>query len=300
MYAIVGATGNTGKIIAQALLDHGQKVRVIGRDANRLNDFARKGAEPFTADATDPDALTKAFAGAKAVYVMIPPNPSALDVAAYQEQVSSATAAAIEKAGVEYAVLLSSVGADKESGTGPVVGLHNFEKKLNAINRLNVLCLRAGYFMENLLPQVQVIKAFGMMGGPLHPNRGVPMIATQDIGASAAEALLKLSFKGKQTRELLGQRDVTYNEAASLIGKAIGKPDLAYAELPASQLKPALVQSGMSDSMVDLLLEMSQAINSGHMVALESRSAGNTTPTSIEQFVDKVFAPMYSGKAAGA
>ncbi|MGH9357554.1 MAG: hypothetical protein ACRD1O_00055, partial [Terriglobia bacterium] len=77
-------------------------------------------------------------------------------------------------------------------------------------------------------------------------------------------------------------------------------PDLAYTELPAAQLKPILTQMGMSGSMADLLLEMAQAINSGHMAALEPRTAGNTTPTSIEQFVAQVFAPMFQGKAAGA
>ncbi|MGH9376078.1 MAG: NmrA family NAD(P)-binding protein, partial [Terriglobia bacterium] len=300
MYAIVGATGNTGKIIALTLLDRGQQVRVLGRDANRLASFTQKGAEPFIADATDANALTKAFTGAKAAFVMVPPNVTAPDVAAYSGQVSDAAAAALERAGVDYAVLLSSIGADKPSGTGPVAGLHKFEQKLSGITRLNALCIRAGYFMENLLPQVEAIKTFGMMAGPLNPGRAVPMIATRDIGAYAADALLKLNFKGKQMRELLGQRDVSYSEAVSIIGKAIGKPDLAYTELPAAQLKPVLTQMGMSGSMADLLLEMAQAINSGHMAALEPRTAGNTTPTSIEQFVAQVFAPMFQGKAAGA
>lgn len=300
MYAIIGATGNTGKVIAETLLGKGRKVRAIGRDANRLANLTQKGAEAFVADATDAAALTKAFTGAEAVYVMVPPNIGAADVSGYEGSVSDAAAAAIEKAGVSHAVLLSSVGADKSSGTGPIVGLHRFEKKLNAISRLNALCLRAGYFMENLLPQAQVIKMLGMMGGPVTPDLAVSMIATRDIGAAAAEALLSLNFKGKQTRELLGQRDVSYREAARIIGQAIGKADLAYAQLPDEQLKPALMQMGMSAGMTDLLLEMAGAMNSGHVVALEKRSAANTTPTSIEQFISGVFVPLYSGKAVGA
>lgn len=300
MYAIVGATGNTGKVIAETLLGRGKKVRAIGRDASRLASLTQKGAEAFVADVTDAAALTKAFTGAEAVYVMVPPNIGAADVSAYSEKVSDASTAAIEKAGVNHAVLLSSFGADKSSGTGPIVGLHRFEKKLNAINGLNVLCLRAGYFMENLLPQAQVIKMLGMMGGPVAPDCAVSMIATRDIGAAAAEALLSLNFKGKQTRELLGQRDVSYREAARLIGQAIGKPDLAYSQLPDAQLKPALMQMGMSASMTDLLLEMAGAINTGYVAPLEKRSASNSTPTSIEQFIADVFVPLYSGKAAGA
>jgi uncharacterized protein YbjT (DUF2867 family) len=300
MYAITGATGNTGKVIAEKLLARGEKVRTIGRDANRLAPLVQKGAEAFVADVTDSSAMAKAFEGAKAVYVLIPPNLTAPDVRTYQEQVSDSLAQATEKAGVEFALLLSSVGADKAERTGPVVGLHNFEQKLNGITRLKALYLRAGYFMENLLPQVNVIKSFGMMAGPVRADVKLPFIATRDIAAFAAEALRTLTFTGKQTRELLGQRDVSYNETAAVVGKAIGKHDLMYSQLPPSQLKPALTQMGMSTSMADLLLEMAEALNSGYMAALEPRSAQNTTPTSIEQFVTDEFAPRFTGKAVSA
>jgi uncharacterized protein YbjT (DUF2867 family) len=300
MIAIVGATGNTGSAVAEALLAKGEKVRVIGRDAGRLARFASKGAEALTANATDAGALAKAFEGAAAVYAMVPPNLSAPDVIAYREQVTGALTAAIKKSAVPHAVVLSSIGADKTEKTGVVLGLHNLEEKLNGISGLHAIYLRAGYFMENLLAQVGVIQNFGFLGGPLRPDLPLPMIATRDIGAAAAELLAKRDFKGKQARELLGQRDVTYKEVASVIGKGIGKPDLAYKQLPAQQLKPAFAQMGMSESMATLLLEMAESLNNGHMVALEKRSERNTTPTSIETFVASEFVPRFQGKSATA
>jgi uncharacterized protein YbjT (DUF2867 family) len=300
MVAVIGATGNTGKVVAETLLARGQKVRVIGRDAKRLGPLAQKGADAFVAEASEAAALTKAFTGARAVYVMIPPNLNSPDVRAYQERVSDAGAQAIEKAGVEYAVLVSSVGADKPDKTGPVVGLHQFEQKLNTIRRLNALYIRAGYFMENLLAQVTVIKNFGIVAGPLKADLALPMIATRDIGAFAAEALVKLDFQGKRAAELLGQRHLDYREATAVIGKAIGKPGLSYSQLPGWQLKPALAAMGMSSSMADALLEMSDSLNSGYMQALEPRSAANTTPTSFERFVADQFVPLFMGKAAVA
>ena len=72
-YVILGATGNTGSIIADSLLSKGKKVRVVGRDAGRLQLFVRKGAEAFTGDVSDAVALTKAFTGARAAYLMLPP-----------------------------------------------------------------------------------------------------------------------------------------------------------------------------------------------------------------------------------
>lgn len=300
VYVIIGATGNTGGLAAEKLLASGAKVRVVGRDAKRLERFTRKGAEAFVADVTDAGALEKAFSGATAVYAMIPPNISAADVPAYEERVSDAMAAAIKKGGVTHAVVLSSIGADKPDRTGPVVGLHNLEKKLEAIAGLDALFLRPGYFMENLLPQVNVIQSFGILGGPIRSDLPVPMIATRDIGAAAGQALAKLDFTGKQTRELQGARDVRFAETAKIIGGAIGKPDLVYKQLPAEQLKPALTQMGMSSSMVDELLELADALNSGHMKFLEPRSSSNSTPTAIETFVADTFVPAYSGKAARA
>jgi uncharacterized protein YbjT (DUF2867 family) len=300
MYVVTGATGNTGSVVAERLLAAGEKVRVVGRDAKRLERFTQKGAEPFVADAIDAGALAKAFSGAKAVYALIPPNITSSDVRAYQERVNDALVSAIEKNGVKYAVALSSFGADKPDKTGPVIGLHNLEKKLEGIPGLNALFLRAGYFMENILPQVDVIKSFGSMAGPVKEDLFLPFIATRDIGAVAAEALLKLNFQGKRPRELQGARDVSYTQVAKIVGAGIGKPDLAYKRLPAALLKPALTQMGLSSNMVDLLLEMADALNSGYMKMLEPRSPENTTPTPLEAFVTEVFVPAYRGKAARA
>src|SRR5215471_4502147 len=139
MYVITGATGNTGGVVAERLLAEGQEVRVVGCDPKRLDRFKQRGAESFIADAGDAGALTKAFAGGKAVYAMIPPNMGSPDVRAYEESVSDALRSAIDKNGIKYAVVLSSIGADKSHGTGPVLGLHNLEKKLEGIPGLNAL-----------------------------------------------------------------------------------------------------------------------------------------------------------------
>lgn len=300
MYVVTGATGNTGSIVANRLLDAGKKVRVISRHPEHLKELVARGAEPFVADLSDEAALTKALTGAEAAYVMIPPDISTPDPRGYQNQVGDAIAGALEAAGVKNAVSLSSVGADKESGTGPVAGLHEFENKLNKISGLNVLHLRAGYFMENTLGQVAAIKGFGKTAGPLSGDLKLPMIATRDIGEAAAEALLKLDFKGNQTRELLGQRDLSYNEATAIIGKSIEDSDLQYVHLPNEQIQPILVQMGMSSSMADLILEMSGALNSGYMKALEPRTAKNTTPTSFETFVEEQFVPLFEGQSEAA
>ena len=298
MYVVFGASGNTGHVVAKTLLSRGQKVRVVGRSAERLQSLAAEGAEIFVGYASDGSALTKAFKGAESAYVMLPPDPTSNDFRAFQDRVSDAIAAAIQNAGVKSVVSLSSIGADKPTGTGPVVGLYNLEQKLNSIDSANVLHLRAGYFMENTLPQVAVIRMLGSVAGPVRPDLKLPLIATHDIGAVAADALLGGELQGKRTQELQGQRDVDYNEVAAIIGKAIGKPALRYVQAPDGQLRAAMVQMGMSANLVGLILEMAGALNSGHMKALEPRSAANSTPTSFETFVEEEFVPAWREQAA--
>lgn len=300
MYVVTGATGNTGHVVASHLLDQKKKVRVIGRSKERLQPLADRGAESFVADLSDQAALTKAFSGADAVYAMIPPNMTSQDFRGDQRRIASAITGALEHSGVKHTVFLSSVGADKDAGAGPVTGLHEFEEMLNKIAGLNVLHLRPGYFMENILGQAAAIHAMGKTAGPLRGDLKLPLIATKDIGRVAAELLLSLDFKSKQTRELLGQRDLSMDDATAIISKAIDKPDLQYVHVPNEQMQPIFIQMGMSPNMASLILEMAEALNSGHMRALEPRSARNTTPTSFETFVQEEFLPAYREQSKAA
>src|SRR6202166_4240510 len=296
MYVILGASGNTGSIIADFLLSKGKKVRVVGRDAGRLQPFVRQGAEAFMGDVSDAVALTKAFRGARTAYLMLPPITSRED----QERESDAIAKAVKESGLPYAVHLSSYGAQVPEGTGPVAGLHSSEQKLNAIGGLNVLHLRAAYFMENNLAAISMIHGMGIFGNALLPDLKLPMAAIRDVGAYAAQRLWDLDFSGKQTRELLGSRDLSMTEATAVIARGIGKPDLRYEQFPYDQVQQVLIQMGVPPKGAALYIEMYRAINAGVLIPQEPRSPQNTTPTSFEQFVQDVFAPAYRGVTATA
>ena len=289
IYVILGASGNTGSIIADYLLSKGKTVRVVGRNAERLQRFLDKGAETFIADWSDAAALTKAFNGAHAAYLMLPPAKSREN----QEQESTAIAQAVKESGICYAVHLSSYGAQVPEGTGPVAGLHSSEQKLNAIGDLNVLHLRAAYFMENNLHAIGMIRGMGLIGNALLPDVKLPMIATPDVGDFAAQRLLRLDFSGKRVRELLGERDLSMAEATAVIGRGIGQLDLEYKQLPYEPVEQALTQLGITPKGAAMYIEMYKAINTGVLIPLEPRSPENTTPTSLETFVQDVFAPEY-------
>lgn len=300
MIVITGATGHTGRPAAEALLAKGEKVRVVGRDAKRLDPLVQKSAEAFVGNVEDVAFVTKAFEGATAVYLVLPEDISNQELRAHQELVSECYAAAIASSRVPYVVNLSSIGAQHAEKTGPIVGLHNQEQKLNRIAGLNVLHLRAAYFMENLLLSIPPLRSMGFLPGGLKGDMQMPWIATKDIGQYAASRLAACDFSGSSTEELHGQRDISMKQAAFVVGNAIGKPKLSYVEVPFMMLEPALVQMGLPPKTAALVIEMWKGGNAGLISPLEQRSAKNTTPTTLESFVTEVFAPAFLASAAKA
>jgi len=300
MIVITGATGHTGRVAAEALLSKGEKVRTVGRHANTLDPLARKGAEAFLGDVEDAASMTKAFEGATVVYLVLPAAPQREDFREYQERIGDAYAAAIARARVPYAVTLSSVGAQHHEKTGPIVGLHNLEQRLNRISGLSVLHLRPTQFMENLLMSIEPLRMMGALPGA--PPAGLPMpwIATRDIGAHAAERLRARDFSGNSTQELLGPRDYAMKEIAAILGGAIGNPHLKYMQVPLTMIESGLAQIGLSKAVAALLIEMMEAGHNGLLNPQEPRTAKNTTPTTLEWFAKEIFAPAYLGKTAGA
>ena len=300
MYTVLGATGHIGSVIAKKLLEKGEKVRVVGRNTARLQPLVQKGAEAFIGDMNDAASLTRAFQGSRAAFLLMPPGMTSQDYRSDQERESDSICGAVKNSGLQYAVNLSSIGAQAPTGTGPIGGLHRSEIKMNAIEKLNVLHLRPAYFFENLLAGISMVHMMGLFGGALKGDLPIPMIATKDIGAYAADRLLKLDFNGKQTRNLLGERDLSMNEVVAVMAKALNKADLRYAQFPYEQVQQVLVQMGTPQRTAAYFIEMFQGLNDGIVVASEPRTAENTTPTSIEFFVKDVFVPAYQGMAVGA
>jgi uncharacterized protein YbjT (DUF2867 family) len=296
MYAITGATGHIGSRVADLLLVRGEKVRLISRDAARLQRFVERGAEPAVGDLLDVKFLSEAFAGVKAVFAMIPPNYGARDFRSYQNVVGNNIATAIENAGVTHVVNLSSQGAELPRGTGPILGLHDQEERLGGVRDLNVVHLRCTYFMENLLATIPLIHEKGIAGSAVRGDLKFAMIATRDIADRVAGHLLSRDFSGKSYRDLLGQRDLTLQEAFTIIGRQIGISGLRYVQFGYDEAAKAMVDSGFSANVSGLFIEMSKALNAGLFAVNRPRTAENSTPTSIEQFAE-LFAAAY---AAGA
>jgi uncharacterized protein YbjT (DUF2867 family) len=294
MYVITAATGNIGKVITATLLAQGKKVRVVGRSEEKLKEFIAEGAEAAIGDVNNAAFVQKAFENATAVFCLIPPNTHSEDFRSEQKKVSKNYADAVKANNVKYAVLLSSIGAHLRNGAGIVDGLGDMEQYFLELGNVHVLNLRPTYFMENVFGQIGVIKNMGIAGSPVKGDVTFPMVAVKDIAAVAAKRMLELNFVGNSVEYILGPRDVSYNEVAAVIGKAIGKPDLKYVQFPYEEATKGMVDSGFcSYNVASLMSGLAEGLNNGLVVNDYKRTAENSTPTTLEEFA-QTFAYVYN------
>jgi uncharacterized protein YbjT (DUF2867 family) len=292
IYVVIGATGHTGKPIALGLLSNKHTVRIVSRHADSAADLIQKGAQHFAGDSSDAAFLTKVFAGAEALYTLIPFDANTTDLTQMQLRHIQAVSQALRASSIKHVVTLSSVGAHLSNGAGVVQGLQKMEESFNTIPGIDILHLRASYFLENTLSMVGMVKQMGFMGSPVRADLKVPMVATKDIAATALRHLLALDFVGKNHEYILGNREYTYADIAAIYGKAIGKPDMKYIQFPYEDAKKAMMQMGMGESVVDKLNEFVKSMNEGKVLTDAHRTPLNTTPTTAEEFAS-VFKSLY-------
>ncbi len=290
-FVIMGATGHIGQVLAEELLKKGHKIRALGRNAQKLGELKAKGAEIVSGDFTDRALLTQAFKDARAVFGLIPPDIYADDFEVYRDATGEAIAQAVVKAQVSHLLNLSSMGAHLPSGTGVIKEFHLQEERLNSIPKLNVLHFRPTFFMENLLMHLPTIKSKGAIYSSLKADAPIPMVATRDIALKIAELLSALKFTGSSVFEFIGPKAITMKEATRIVGKAIGKPDLKYAELSEEEAEKALISAGMTHQLAKLFVEMYRAANEGRIKPTQKLTDENKGKTSLEEF-SKVFSQL--------
>ncbi len=291
-YVVFGATGHVGGIVAGRLLDAGKRVKAVARTADRLKALTARGAEAATGSIDDPAFLRRTLEDAEAAFALLPPYMGQ-GIRAFQDRATAALGDALEAARVPHSVALSSIGADRPSGNGPIAGLHVLEQRLDQIPNHSPLHLRAGYFFENHLGWIGMVKGMGLVGSALDANLALAQIATRDLGEAAARRLLALDWKGRAIQELQGERDLTMAEAAGIIGRAIGKPELKYVQFPYPDALQGMVKMGLPREMAELYVDMAKGFNEGVARPTQPRSAATTTPTSFERWVAEVFVPAF-------
>jgi uncharacterized protein YbjT (DUF2867 family) len=279
MFAVAGVSGHTGKVVADALVTQNKSVRVIVRDAAKGEAWKKRGAEVAIADLDDANALTKALHGATGAYLLIPPMMSSTNVRSDNARKVAAFATAVDASGVKHVVFLSSIASQHDAGTGPILSTHDAELALSK-SRADVTFLRAPYFMENLAGSLYALDK-GELPTFLQLDKPFPMVATRDIGATAAQLLLE-GGHGKSVVELHGPREYSQKDVAAALSKITGQTVTAK-QGPEDAMVPALTAAGLNAHWAGLYKEMIHGMNTGH-VAFEGgavRTAKATTDLDV-------------------
>jgi uncharacterized protein YbjT (DUF2867 family) len=226
MYTVTGITGKVGAAVARALLSADQPVRAVVRDGGKGAPWADLGCEIAVADLVDAGALAKAFEGTEGVFAMLPPvfdpTPGFPEARAFIASMRTALA----EAKPNKVVALSTIGADAPN-PNLLNALGLMEDAMKTLS-MPVAFLRAAWFMENAAWDIASARQ-GNIQSYLQPlDRPIPMIATDDVGRTAA-ALLQENWEGRRVVELEGAQRVSPNTLADAFAKTLAKPVRAQA-----------------------------------------------------------------------
>ncbi|MEZ4297795.1 MAG: NAD(P)H-binding protein [Polyangiaceae bacterium] len=290
-------TGNIGRALVELLLARGAEVTLIARTPDKVRDLESRGARVVQGSIDDAAVVERALEGASALFWLTPPaaRPDWLE---WGVGAAKKAAEAARRRDVKRIVILSSLGAQAGRGTGPVSSLLEIEDAFRAVAP-DVIALRAGFFMENLLRSVDTIAATGTLFAPFPPDAKAPTVATKDIAAVAAEELVQRGG-GHRIRGVHGPADLSSAEQAAILSEVLHTP-IAYVQVPVEAVEKGMRDAGMPDFAVSMFGEMYRSILSGKMVSAEPRSPETTTPTTFAEFARDVVRPaILASRAAPA
>jgi uncharacterized protein YbjT (DUF2867 family) len=271
---VVGATSEVGAAASARLRQQGHVVRGVARSLGVA--------------LSDRDALNRAFAGADSAYLMIPFDVQARDLHRFERDIGNRLAEAISASGVQRVVLLSGLNAHLKMGTS--LGAAEMEDRLEALGLDELVHLRAGFFNENFVKGMGFVEqsASGVFATPFRGDLPMPLIAARDIGERVADLLTTEEWPRDRVIELHGGGHHTLIEATEILGRAIGRK-VAYQTVPLVDARAGMIESGMSASFADALIETATSFNNGERWALEAPGPRNTTPTTLERWSQTVF-----------
>jgi uncharacterized protein YbjT (DUF2867 family) len=290
MIVITTPTGQIGHQVLSNLLGSGEPIRVIARDPSGLPTQARERVEVVEGSHGDFDVVDRAFAGADAVFWLVPPDPRADSVQAAYLDFTRPACDAFKRHEVQQVVGVSALGRGTPwAANAGLVTASLAADDLIASTGVSYRALTMPSFMDNLLRQTEAIKHQGRFFSPISGDRKLPSCATRDIAAAAARLLLDASWSGHDHVAVLGPEDLSFNDMAQIMSEVLGKP-VRFQQIPGEALKARLTGSGMSEAMAQGMVDMALAKNQG-LDNAEPRTPQSTTPTTFRQWCAEVLKP---------
>jgi len=295
---VTGSLGHISKPLTEELLQKGHTVTVISSSPERKKHIESLGAKTALGTVKDLDFLTTTFTGADAVYCMIPPDnyfDQNLDIMEYAKKAGENYKQAIEKSGIKRMVFLSSIGAHTDKGNGLLAFYFVVENILNGLpNDVAITFMRPVGFYYNLYAFVNTIKTQGVIASNYGGDVKKPWVSPIDIAAAVAEELVISQPVSRKIRYVASD-EISCNDAASILGSAIGKPDLKWIIIPDEELLKGMIAAGMNPKIATGLVEMNAAGGSGKLFEDYDRNKPVLGKTKLTEFA-KEFAVVYKQK----
>ncbi len=292
MIVITTPTGNIGRQVLDNILASGEPVRVIVRDPARLSEQTRQRVEVVQGSHGDINVVNKAFAGADAVFWLVPPNYQAVSLEAAYLDFSRPACEAIKNQGIGRVVGISALGRGIAGNAG-LVSASLAMDDLIADTGVSYRALTMPSFMDNLLNQTESLKNQGMFFSMLAGDRKNPTCATRDIAAVAAKCLLDPNWSGRADVAVLGPEDLSFNDMAQIMSEVLGKP-IRFQQIPGEAFTSRLKELGMSEAMARGMFDMMAAKDAG-LDNAEPRTPQSTTPTRFRQWCTEILKPAVLG-----
>lgn len=294
--AVTTPTGNIGRVLTDKLLEAGAEVTLLVRDPAKVKGFTDRGARAFAGSQEDGEFVTQATRGADCLFWLTPPSFTAPKFREYQNRLARNGAAAVKANGIGRVVVLSSVAAHLDAGTGPILGLRDTERMM-AETGAHVTNLRPNSFMENFLMSLPTILQAGSVFLAVPGGHRARFIATRDIGAMAAARILDSGWTGGHDLELHGPENLSYDEVAAAIGEALGSP-VRHVPVTLDQTREALAGMGASPDAAATFVELYDGIARGRVAGTQPAGPANTGKTTFAAFAREVLVPAARAAAA--
>lgn len=290
-YVVTAATGHTGSLVAKGLLEAGHTVRVLGRDPDRMNELAERGATPMIGDVRDPAFVEVAFQGADAAYLVSLADRNSHDLRRGFADIGTNYAEAARKTGLKSAIFLSTIGTHDERNRGLILIHTDVERALNTVEGLHVVHLRAPSFFENLFYFLRPMQERGVLSTPIAPDTPLETVSTKDIAAVALRLLLALNFQGKTALELHGEPDLTMRTIAAQISQQLGRPfPIEHADRNADI--EAIAAAGMGWDFAALLNDTWDLFSQKGLLRATDPTPETRMPTPITEFIRTELVPV--------
>ncbi|WP_274911014.1 NAD(P)H-binding protein [Streptomyces sp. WZ-12] len=294
MIVITAPTGQIGGRLLEILLTdtrtRGEELRVIVRDPGKLPDAVRARVDVVTGSHGDPEVVDRAFAGADAVFWLVPSNSPAPSLDCLYSGFTGAAAKAFTTHGVGHVVGVSALGR----GT-PVAGRAGHVTASLAMDDLIAgtgvayRALANPTFFDNLLRQTASIRDHGLFTETVAADRKAPRAATRDIAAAAADLLLDRSWTGTGEVPVLGPEDLSPNDLARIMSDVLGRP-IRYERQPLDDFGAALIGRGLGEALAQGYLDMMRAKDTGLDDGVP-RTPQTASPTRFHDWCEQVLKP---------